>query len=170
MSFDVYQTTVPVFTRMLGQMLKHLEAAEAFAAVRKYDPSAFLQIRLAPDMFPLVRQVQLACDTAKMCTARLSGMDAPKHEDTEKTMAEVKARITSTLEFLKSVPAEKMVGAEGRSVTFNLRHNQPATLPGQTYVLGHGIPNFYFHYTTTYALLRHSGVELGKADYLGNFA
>jgi uncharacterized protein len=168
MAFDVYSATVPVFSRMLRNLTSHLEKAEAFAASRKYDPSMFLQHRLAPDMLPLVQQIQIACDTAKICCARVTSVEAPKFEDNEKTMAEIKARVAKTIDFLGSVPKEKFAGADTRPVTFNFRR-QPTTAPGETYVLGHAIPNFFFHYTTAYALMRQAGVEIGKADYLGDF-
>jgi hypothetical protein len=168
MAFDVHSATVPVFSRMLRNLTSHLDKAEAFATSRKFDASMFLQYRLAPDMLPLVQQVQIACDTAKICCARLTGVEAPKFEDTEKTMAEIKARIAKTVDFLGSLPKEKFAGADARQVTFNFRR-QPTNAAGETYVLGHAIPNFFFHYTTAYALMRQAGVEIGKSDYLGEF-
>jgi hypothetical protein len=168
MAFDVYSATVPVFSRMLRNLTSHLDKAEAFAISRKFDASLFLQHRLAPDMLPFVQQIQIACDTAKICCARVTGVEAPKFEDNEKTMAEIKARIAKTVDFLGSIPKEKFAGADARPTTFNFRR-QPTTQAGEVYVLGHAIPNFFFHYTTAYALLRQAGVEIGKSDYLGDF-
>jgi hypothetical protein len=165
MAFTIYDASVPVFIRMLGNMSMHLERAEAHAQAKKFDSKNLISCRLAPDMLPLARQVTIACDTAKLAVARLSGVEAPKFEDTEQTIEELKARIQKTVAFLQSVPKDKLDGADTREVTWPVR-GQPLTLPGAAYFLQHATPNFYFHYTTCYAILRHNGVELGKTDYL----
>lgn len=159
----LYDASVTMFVRMLGNMSHHLEKAEAHAAAKKFDTKNLLQARLAPDMLPFVRQVQIACDTAKFAAARISGTEAPKMEDNEASFEELKARIQKTIDYLRSVPADKFDDA--RAVTWNVR-GQPLTLPAEQYFLQHANPNFYFHYTTAYALLRHAGVDLGKGDFL----
>jgi hypothetical protein len=161
----MYDASLPVFIRMLGNMSSHLEKAEAFATTKKFDAANFVQLRLAPDMLPFARQVQIACDTAKLCASRLAGIEAPKHEDNEKTLPELRERIASTIAFLKTVSADKLTGSEDRTVNFKQR-GEPVALQGNAYLTGYALPNFYFHYTTAYALLRHGGVELGKTDYL----
>lgn len=153
------------FKKLLGQMDKWLEAAAAHAADKKFDPTVYLTLRLAPDQFPFVRQVQTACDTAKLGAARLTGKDAPKHADDEQTLEQLRARIQSTISFLSTLTAEDFAGAAERKVS------QPRWegkfMFGADYFLEHAQPNFFFHYTHTYALLRHNGVSLGKRDYLG---
>jgi hypothetical protein len=167
MAISMYDLSVPRFAAMLRNLSGILDKAEAHCAARKLDPLAFTQARLFPDMFPMARQVQIACDAAKGAAARLAGLEIPKHEDTEKTFVELKARIDKTLAFVESVRREQIDGAEGREVVLKMRDRE-VRYTGQQYLLGHAWPNFYFHVTTAYNLLRHGGVELGKRDFVGN--
>jgi uncharacterized protein len=164
----MYQASTPRFANMLNALATILEKAQAHADARKIDPAALTTFRLYPDMFPLTRQVQIACDTAKGAVARLAGVDIPKHEDTEQTFADLRARIAKTVEFMQSVPASKIDGSEERTVTLKLR-GQDTSFKGAAYLLGFAWPNFYFHVATAYNILRHNGVEIGKRDYLGSF-
>jgi uncharacterized protein len=166
MSVSMHTASVPVFTRMLGNMLKWLDKAEAHAQARKFDPNNYLALRLAPDMLPFVKQIQIASDGAKGCVARLAGQDVPKWDDTEVTLDELRARIRRTLDYVQSVPAEQVDGSEQREIVLAMRQGE-VRFSGQDYLLHFVLPNFYFHATTAYALLRHAGVELGKRDYLG---
>lgn len=166
MTISMHSASVPVFRRMLGNLLQWLDKAEAHAAARKFDPSVYLAARLAPDMLPFTRQIQIACDGAKFGVARLAGVDAPKFEDNEASLAELRERVRRTLDFVESVPAAQIDGTEDKDVVVP-RRDGPITLKGEFYLKHFVLPNFYFHVTTTYALLRHNGVELGKADYLG---
>ena len=167
MKLSMYQASAPRFAAMLRNLAAILDKAEAHAAARKIDPAALTAFRLYPDMFPLTRQVQIACDTAKGAVARLAGMEVPKHEDTEQTFAELKARIAKTLDFVESVLADRIEGSEEREIVVRLR-GQDMKFSGLQYLLGVAQPNFYFHVTTAYDILRHNGVELGKRDFLGN--
>ena len=162
----MYSASVPVFTAMLGNLSHFLDKAQAHADEKKYDPIVLAQYRLAPDMLPFSRQILIACDTAKNSVARLAGVDAPKFEDTETTLPELRARIKKTLEFLASVPADKVNGSESKSITFPAGRDKTRTMPGEAYLTHHAMPNFYFHVTTAYAILRHNGVALGKTDFL----
>jgi hypothetical protein len=167
MAISMYDASVPRFAAMLKNLSAILDKAEAHAAARKIDPLNFTQARLFPDMLPFTRQVQIACDTAKGAAARLAGIDNPKHDDTEKTFAELKGRIDRTLAFIEGVPREKIDGSEAREVVLQQRGGE-VRYKGQQYLLGVAWPNFYFHVTTAYALLRHGGVELAKKDFIGN--
>ncbi len=166
MSITMYSASVPVYTHTLANLERMLDKAEAHAAAKKFDPTVLLGMRLAPDMLPLTKQVQIACDAAKLSVARLAGIESPKFEDNEASIADLKARVRKTIEFLKSVPAEKVNGSEKREVSVP-RRDGDMKFDGETYLKHYALPNFFFHVTTTYALLRHNGVELGKADYLG---
>lgn len=166
MSISMYSASVPVYAHTLANLERILDKAEAHAAAKKFDPAVLLGVRLAPDMLPLAKQIQIACDAAKLSVARLAGIDSPKFEDNEASLADLKARIGKTLEFLKTVPAEKVDGSEKRGVRVPRRDGE-MKFDGETYLKHYALPNFFFHVTTTYALLRHNGVELGKADYLG---
>jgi hypothetical protein len=168
MSLTMYQASIPVFVRMLGNLSTILDKAAAHSEVKKIDPSVFINSRLAPDMYPLSRQVQIATDMVKGCAARLAGIDVPSYEDNETTFADLQARIAKTVNFLQSVSAEQIDGSEERTVTLKLR-NHEISLHGQPYLLNFVHPNFYFHITTAYAILRHNGVEIGKMDYMGNY-
>jgi len=152
----------------LGQLVGWLDAASEHAKTRSFDPDLFLAVRLAPDQFPLLRQVQTACDTAKLSVSRLTGKPAPSHADDEKTMAELRARIAATIEYLGGFTAADFEGAAGRSVT--TARWEGKTMSGADYFIEHALPNFFFHLTHTYAMLRHSGVALGKRDFLGTLS
>ncbi len=166
MPLSMYQASIPAFVRMLNNLSAILDKAAAHAEAKKIDPSVFVNARLAPDMFPLSRQVQIATDGVKGCAARLAGIEVPSYADTETTFPELKARIAKTIAFLQSVTAAQIDGSEARKVTLKLR-NEEMTFLGQPYLLDFVIPNFYFHLTTAYAILRHNGVEIGKRDFLG---
>ena len=166
MSSNLYQASVPVFKQMLLALSDVLSKAEAHAEARKVEPAVLLQIRLALDMFPLVRQVQIACDSAKGAVARLAGVEIPKHEDTEKTFDDLKARIAKTLAFIATVKPAQIDGTEDKAIVTK-RGDKETHYKGLQFLLGHAVPNFYFHVTTTYNMLRHNGVEIGKKDFLG---
>ena len=162
----MYDASVSVFNRTLTALSVILDKAAAHAEAKGFDPAILLNDRLAPDMFTLTRQVQIACDTAKGAGARLAGLEVPKHEDSETTMAELKARIAKTLAFVNDIPATAFAGSEDRSVVLQMR-KQTVEFAGRTYLFEHALPNLFFHVTTAYAILRHNGVEIGKGDYLG---
>jgi len=166
MALSMYQASVPVFRRALTNLSTILDKGAAHAAQRKIDFSVLLDMRLAPDMFPLVRQVQSASDNAKGPAARLAGIDPPKFADTETTHEELKARIARTLDFLASIQPAQIDGSEQRQITLQLGTG-PITFSGQDYLLTFALPNFFFHVTTAYDILRHAGVEIGKRDFLG---
>jgi hypothetical protein len=168
MAVSMHSASVPIFNRMLGNVTAWLDRAEAHALAKKFDPAVFLQARLAPDMLPFVQQIQIACDAAKFGVARLSGREAPKFADEERTLAELRERIRKTLDYIASVPAAAIDGTEDKDVVVP-RRDGSMTLKGEAYLKHFVLPNFFFHVTTTYSLLRHWGVELGKADYLGRF-
>jgi hypothetical protein len=166
MSITMYSASVPVFVRKLGSLSQWLDKAEAHAAARKFDPSVYLAARLAPDMLPFTKQIQIACDGAKFCVARLAGIDGPKHEDNETTLAQLKERIAKTLAFIQSVPEAQIAGSADKDISVP-RRDGAIVMKGEFYLDHYALPNFYFHVTTAYALLRQSGVELGKSDFLG---
>ena len=162
----MYQASAPRFANMLRNLSAIIEKAEAHCAARKIEPTALTGYRLFPDMFPFTRQVQIACDTAKGAVARLAGVDIPKHEDTEQTFAELKARIAKTIDFVESVAAARVDGSDDKDIVLQMRSGE-RRFKGMQYLLGHAYPNFYFHVTTAYNILRHNGVEVGKADFIG---
>jgi hypothetical protein len=164
----MYYETLGQMKKMLRQLDTWLEAAGAFAKAKSFDPDLFLGFRLAPDQFALGRQVQATCDVAKLATARLTGKDAPTHPDTEKTLDELRARVRSVLEYLDGVTAKDFEGAASRVVT--LPRWEGKVMTGADYFLQHALPNFFFHTTHVYAILRHNGVNLGKRDYLGTLS
>ena len=166
MSLSMHSASVPVFVRMLGNLGRWLDKAEAHAAAKKFETGVFLASRLAPDMLPLIKQIQIACDAAKFGVARLAGVEAPKFEDNETGFAELRERIRKTIAYVQSVPAAQIDGTEAKDVVVP-RRDGSMTLKGEPYLKHFVLPNFYFHVTTAYALLRHNGVELGKGDYLG---
>lgn len=166
MSLSIYQISVPVFIRMLGNLSAILAKAEAHAQAKNIDPSVFLNARLAPDMFALTRQVQIACDAAKGCGGRLAGVDIPSFADEEKSFADLQARIAKTVDFLKGLKPEQFEGAENRDITIKTPSRE-LHFKGLDFLLHFANANFYFHVTTTYAILRHNGVEVGKMDFLG---
>ncbi len=163
---SMYQAFVPGVSNTLQALAQVLAKGAAHCEARKIDPAAFLQARLFPDMFPLVKQVQIACDMAKGGVARLAGIDNPKFDDTETSFADLQARIDRTLAFMRSVSPEQIDGSEGKAITLTLP-SRTLALTGQQYLTTFVIPNVYFHATTAYNLLRQGGVELGKRDFLG---
>jgi hypothetical protein len=167
MKISMYQASAPRFANALTNLSAILDKAQAHAEAKKIDPAVLGALRLIADMFPLARQVQIACDTAKGAVARLAGVEIPKHEDTEQTVPELKARIAKTLDFVRSVPAARIDGSEEREVVLKMR-GQDVKLNGLQYLFGHAWPNFHFHVTTAYNILRANGVELGKRDFIGN--
>ncbi|MCF7965391.1 MAG: DUF1993 family protein [Methylobacter tundripaludum] len=168
MSLTMYQASIPVFVRMLGNLSAILDKAAAHAEAKKIDPAIFVNARLTPDMYPLSRQVQIATDMVKGCAARLAGIEVPRYEDNETTFAELQARIAKTKAFLQSVSAEQIDGSEDRKITLKFGSRE-LNLLGQAYLLDFVLPNFHFHLTTAYAILRHNGVEIGKKDYTGDY-
>lgn len=167
MKLTMHAASAPRFANILRNLSVVLDKAQAHAEAKKIEPAALTQARLYPDMFPLARQVQIACDSAKGALARLAGVEIPKHEDTEQTFDELKARIAKTLDFIESVKAGQLEGSDAREVTVRFR-GQDVKFTGLQYLLGVAYPNFYFHVTTAYDILRHNGVELGKRDFIGN--
>jgi hypothetical protein len=165
MTISMSSASLPIFKNMLGNLSQILGKAVVHAENRKFDPAVLLQCRLAPDMLPFTRQVLIACDAAKNGVARISGVEAPKFDDTESTFPELKARIQKTLDYLASVPAEKLDGTEDKDVTFPVG-KETRTMKAEAYLKQVVLPNFFFHVTMAYAILRHNGVELGKTDYL----
>jgi hypothetical protein len=161
----MYYQTIRQMKKMLGQIDKWLEATVAFANTKSFDPNLFLGFRLAPDQFAFARQVQTACDTAKLAAARLTGKDAPKHADTEQTIEELRARVRSVVSYLEAFSEKDFESAATRVVTQPRWEGKVMT--GADYFLEHALPNFFFHLTHAYAILRHNGVGLGKRDYLG---
>ena len=166
MSITLSSASLPVFQTALSNLLHCLKKAEANATARKFDPDVFVTMRLAPDMLPFAAQVRIACDAAKNGTARLAGIEAPKFDDNETTFADLQARIAKTLDWLATVPAASIDGREEAAITFPVGRDKTRTMTGEAYLKHWALPNLFFHVTTAYALLRHSGVDLGKADYL----
>ena len=166
MTLSMYEASVPVFLRGLKNLSALLEKGAASAAERKIDPAVFLTARLAPDMFALTRQVQIASDHAKGATARLAGVEVPKFEDTETSFEELQQRLKRVTEFVQTFDAGKIDGSEEREIVLPIG-GRTMTFRGQTYLLQFALPNFYFHSTTAYAILRHNGVGVGKRDFIG---
>jgi hypothetical protein len=165
MQISVYTMTVEAFLPMLANLSKQLDKAAEFATAKKFDSAVLANARLAPDMFPLIKQVQLTTDFAKSGTARLAGIDAPKFEDNEQTLAELQARIKKTIDFVSSVKADSFKGAEDRDIVIPMRDTK-LEFKGLNYLRNWVLPNFYFHAMAVYSILRHSGVEVGKRDFL----
>ena len=168
MNISMYQASAPRFVNTLKNLSLLLDKAQAHAEAKKIEPAALTGFRLFPDMFPLARQVQIACDTAMGAVARLAGVEIPKHEDTEQTFAELKARIAKTIEFIDSVKPAQIDGSEAKEIVMKLRSGE-VKLEGLQYLMAFATPNFYFHATTVYNILRHNGVEIGKRDFLGKY-
>jgi uncharacterized protein len=166
MSISMYQASLPALVRGMTNLQQILGKAQAHAAEKQIDPSVLTSARLFPDMLPLARQVYIVSDTAKGCAARLADVEAPKYEDVELSFDELHARLQKTIDYLNGFSAEQIDGSENRPITLKLR-NGPVEFTGMSYLLGFVLPNFYFHVTTAYAILRHNGVEVGKLDYLG---
>jgi hypothetical protein len=167
MSFSMSQASLPTFEIGLNALSAILDKAEAFSVAKKIDPAVLLNTRLAPDMFPLVRQVQVAADLAKNGAARLAGVEPPRYDDKETTIAELKARLVKTVAFVKSLDPKQVDAAAGRQITFPLGPNNKGEMQGDDYLNHFVLPNVYFHLAAAYAILRHCGVEIGKQDFLG---
>ena len=166
MALSMYKASIPTLKHMLNSLASILEKAAAHAASKKIAPEVFINARLFPDMFALAKQVQIATDQAKGCAARLAGVDIPKFEDKESSFEELQARIARTIAFLDGFDASQIDGSEERDIAFQI-HEKKFEFKGQTYLLNWVLPNFYFHVTTAYNILRHNGVEVGKRDFLG---
>ncbi len=166
MPLSMYQASIPAFARMLKNLSGILEKAAAHAEAKKIDPAVFVSARLAPDMFPLSRQIQIASDAVKGCAARLAGAEVPSWADTETTFPELQARIEKTIDFLESFKPAQIDGSEERRITLKIGRRE-VTYLGKPYLFEFVIPHFYFHVTTAYDILRHNGVEIGKTDYIG---
>lgn len=169
MSISMYQVSVPVLSRNLNNLIGLLEKAQAHVEAKKIEADVLPSFRLYPDMLPLIKQVQIACDISKFGVARLAGVEAPKFDDSEKTLAELISRTRQTLEFVQSVKAEAIDGTEAKDITIPMRAG-PMQFKGQAYLLGFVLPNVFFHVSTAYNILRHNGVEIGKMDFLGKLA
>lgn len=165
MPVSMYLISVPSFQKHLNALDAILDKADAYATAKKIDPAVLMNARLYPDMFNFIRQVQASCDFAKAASARLAGIEPPSHPDTETTIAELKARIAKTLAFLSTIKPEQMEGSEDKSLTIKVGPNE-MTFTGRDYLLHFALPNFYFHCTTAYDILRHNGLEIGKRDFM----
>ncbi|MBI4191769.1 MAG: DUF1993 domain-containing protein [Betaproteobacteria bacterium] len=166
MTVSMYQISLPAFVRHLNGLVTVLKKARTLYAEKKYDESTLLSYRLYPDMFSFTRQVQAASDHAKNCAALLAGLEAPKYEDNEKSLAELIARVGKTIAWLNTIKPEQIDGTEGKSVTVKMRDRE-TKYTGLELLLNRSLPNFYFHATTAYDIIRHNGVEVGKRDFMG---
>jgi hypothetical protein len=167
MPLSMYQASVPRFVNMLSNLSAILDKAQAHVEAKKIDETALTTFRLFPDMLPLSKQVQIACDTAKGLVARLAGVEIPVYEDNEKTLTELKVRIAKTIAFVQTFTPVQIDGTEDKDIVVK-RGDKETRYKGMQFLLGHATPNLYFHITTAYNILRHNGVEIGKRDYLGN--
>ena len=166
MSISMYSASVPIYLRTLHAMLGWLDKAQAHAEARKFDTANYLGLRLAPDMLPFSRQIQIVTDGAKGCMARLAGVDMPKWEDNEATLDELRARIHKAITYVQGFSAAQIDGSEDKEIVLPMRHGDPLRYTGEAFLKHYALPNLFFHATTTYALLRHGGVDLGKRDFL----
>ncbi len=166
MSLSMYQASIPVLLRMYGNLAAILDKAEAFCTAKAIDPSVLLSARLAPDMYPLSRQVQIASDLAKGCAARLAGVEPPSYADTESSFAELQARIAKTQEYLRGFTPEQIDAGAERQITLKFPNGE-LNFVGTDFLLHFALPNFFFHLTTAYAILRHNGLDIGKMDFMG---
>ena len=169
MTISLYAASVPVFKQLLTALGEVLNKAEAHATARKIEPDALLQARLYPDMFPLIRQVQIAVDFAKGASARLAGVDVPSFADDDKTFADLQAKLAQILAFIATLDAAQIDGQESREIVLRPGTDKEKRLTGQDYLLHYALPQFFFHVTTAYAILRHNGVEVGKRDFMGSY-
>lgn len=169
MSISMYAASVPVFNQMLGSLSAILQKAEAHAEQRKIEPDALLLARLSPDMFPLRRQVQIACDFARGVSARLAGVEVPSSPDTQQTFADLQALIDQTLSFIGGLSQSQFDQSDSREIVTRPGTPKERRFNGQAYLLSYGLPQFFFHVTTAYALLRHNGIALGKPDFMGAY-
>jgi hypothetical protein len=167
MTITMHSASAPVFVRMFANLLGWLDKAEAHAVARKFDPNNYLSLRLAPDMLPFTRQIQIASDAAKGCMARLAGVEAPKWDDNEATLDDLCARVRKTIDYVNSFNPAQIEGSESREILVPRRTGEPLVFTGENFLKHYAMPNLYFHLTTAYALLRQGGVEIGKGDYLG---
>jgi len=166
-TISMYQASVPRFVNILGNLSNILDKAQAHVDAKKLDTATLTSYRLFPDMLPMTTQIQIACDAAKGVVARLAGVEIPVYEDNEKTLSDLKARIAKTIAFIQSVTPGQIDGTEDKEIVIK-RGDKETHYKGMQFLLGHAVPNFYFHVTTAYNILRHNGVEIGKRDYLGN--
>ncbi len=166
MTISMYQASVPRFVNILGNLINILDKAQAHVEAKKLDPDSLTTYRLFPDMLPMTTQVRIACDAAKGVVARLAGIEIPVYEDNEKTLADLKARIAKTIAFIQTVAPGQIDGTEDKEIVIK-RGDKETHYKGMQFLLGHAMPNFYFHVTTTYNILRHNGLEIGKRDFLG---
>lgn len=169
MSLTLHTTSSKIFNQMLGGLKDVLSKAEAHASARNIEPAALLNARLYPDMFTLSRQVQVACDFAKSVSARLAGVEVPAFDDQEASFADLKARIAKTLAFVNGLSAQHFEGSDSREIVTQAGTPKEKRFSGESYLLNYGLPHFFFHVTTAYAILRSNGVEVGKKDYIGNY-
>jgi len=167
MGISMHSACAPIFVRTLTNLLAWLDKAKAHAEVRKFDSNNYLGLRLAPDMLPFARQIQITTDGVKGCMARLAGVEVPKWEDNEASLDELRARVQKAIDYVKSFAPAQIDGTEGKEILIPARQGDPVRFTGESFLKHYVLPNFFFHATTTYALLRHAGVELGKRDYLG---
>jgi uncharacterized protein len=167
MTISMYQASVPRFINILGNLANILDKAQAHVEAKKIAEGTLPGYRLFPDMLPMTSQVQIACDSAKGVVARLAGIDIPVFEDNEKTLADLKARVAKTIAFIQTITPTQIDGTEEKDIVIK-RGEKETHYKGMQFLLGHAVPNFYFHVTTTYNILRHNGVEIGKRDFLGN--
>jgi hypothetical protein len=163
----MYQASVPRFVNILGNLSNILDKAQAHVDAKKLDPATLTTYRLFPDMLPMTKQIQIACDTAKGVVARLAGVEIPVYEDNEKTLVDLKARVAKTIAFIQTLTPGQIDGTEDKEIVIK-RGDKETRYRGMQFLLGHALPNFYFHVTTAYNILRHNGIEIGKRDYLGN--
>ncbi|MFH2131421.1 MAG: DUF1993 domain-containing protein [bacterium] len=166
MAISMYKASIPVFKQMLQSLAAILKKAAVYAENRKIDPSVLINSRLYPDMFPLSKQIQIATDTAKGCAARLAGMEPPVFQDGETSFADFIKRVEKTVDFLNSLKAEQINGSEDKTITYT-QHGKESSFQGLPYLLHKSLPNFFFHVTTAYDILRHNGLDIGKADFIG---
>jgi uncharacterized protein len=166
MALSMYQASIPVYVRLLTGLAGCLKKAAAHYGEKKLDEGSLLNYRLYPDMFHFTRQVQAATDHARNCGARLAGLEPPKYDDNEKSLAELIARVEKTAAYLNAIKPEQVDGSEDKTISFKMRDRE-LTFKGMQFLLNQSMPNFYFHYTTAYNILRHNGVEVGKRDFMG---
>jgi len=166
-TISMYQASIPRFVNILGNLSNILDKAQAYVDAKKLDSVTLTTYRLFPDMLPMTTQVQIACDAAKGVVARLAGVEIPVYEDNEKTLSDLKARVAKTVAFIQTVTPRQIDGTEDKEIVIK-RGDKESHYKGMQFLLGHALPNFYFHVTTAYNILRHNGVEIGKRDYLGN--
>ncbi len=167
MNISMYQASAPRFVNILGNLSNILDKAQAHVDAKKLDPATLTTYRLFPDMLPMTKQIQIACDTAKGVVGRLAGVEIPVYEDNEKTLVDLKARVAKTIAFIQTLTPGQIDGTEDKEIVIK-RGDKETHYKGMQFLLGHALPNFYFHVTTAYNILRHNGIEIGKRDYLGN--